>query len=200
MPIWLDEQLRARGIVDERVLAAMAAVPREAFVLPEDLVSAYDDGPLPIGFQQTISQPYVVALMTEELALRPGMRVLEVGTGSGYQTAVLAAMDAEVYSLEIIPELSARAGEALTRLGYADRVHLRVGTGYEGWREASPFERVIVTAAPPALPGELVEQLADGGRLVAPVGTDDQRLVIVDRAGAELRTRRSIPVRFVRMV
>jgi protein-L-isoaspartate(D-aspartate) O-methyltransferase len=197
---WITEQLRARDIVDERVLAAMAAVPREMFVLPEDRASAYDDGPLSIGFGQTISQPYVVALMTQELDVAAGMRVLEVGTGSGYQTAVLAAMGAEVFSLEIIPELSARAAEVLARAGYGERVHLRVGTGYDGWRENAPFERIIVTAAPPELPAGLLDQLADGGRLIAPVGSYDQRLLIVDRVGTEFRTRRSIPVRFVKMV
>jgi protein-L-isoaspartate(D-aspartate) O-methyltransferase len=178
----------------------MAAVPREAFVLPDDRASAYEDGPLAIGFGQTISQPYVVALMTQELDVPPGARVLEVGTGSGYQTAVLAAIGAEVYSLEIIPELSERAAAVLARAGYADRVHLRVGTGYDGWREAAPFDRIIVTAAPPVLPAALVDQLADGGRLIAPIGTEDQRLVIIERAGNDLRSRQSIPVRFVRMV
>ena len=196
---WIDGQLLARGIVDERVLAAMRSVPREAFVPPEDRDSAYDDGPLPIGFGQTISQPYVVALMTQELDVVPGVRVLEVGTGSGYQTAVLASIGAEVYSLEIIPELGQRAAEVLRRLGY-NNVHLRVGTGYAGWVEHAPFDRIIVTAAPPALPGELVDQLADGGRLIAPVGSDDQRLIVIDRRGDEIRRRWSIPVRFVRMV
>ena len=181
---WIAEQLSSRGIVDERVLAAMAAVPREAFVPPEDRRFAYDDGPLAIGFGQTISQPYVVALMTQELDVAPGARVLEVGTGSGYQTAVLAAIGADVYSLEIIPELSERAAGVLSRLGF-DQVHLRVGTGYAGWAEEAPFDRIIVTAAPPAVPEELVDQLADGGRLIAPVGGDDQQLIIVDRAGGE---------------
>ena len=196
---WITEQLQHRGIVDERVLGAMAAVPREAFVLPEDRRFAYDDGPLAIGYGQTISQPYVVALMTQELDVAPGARVLEVGTGSGYQTAVLAAMGVDVYSLEIIPELSERAAGVLSHLGF-DRVHLRVGTGYAGWAEEAPFDRIIVTAAPPAVPEALVNQLADGGRLIAPVGGDDQRLIIVDHAGGEFHTRRSIPVRFVRMV
>ncbi len=196
---WIDRQLRARDITDERVLAAMAAVPRHEFVPAEYVREAYEDTPLPIGFGQTISQPYIVAWMTQELGVGAGDRVLEIGTGSGYQTAVLAALGAEVFSLEIVPELSKRAAEVLARPGY-DRIHLRVGSGYDGWRDAAPFERILATAAPPVLPPVLTEQLADGGRLIAPVGDDDQIIVIVERHGDELRTRRSIPVRFVRMV
>ena len=196
---WIDRDLRARDIVDERVLAAMAAVPRDAFVLPDDWRSAHDDTPLPIGFGQTISQPYIVAWMTQELGVAPGMRVLEVGTGSGYQTAILAAMGAEVYSVEVIPELQTRAAATLSRLGF-DGVHLRIGSGYDGWPDAAPFDRIIVTAAPSTVPPALVAQLADGGRMLVPVGDDDQYMTIVDKVGNEVRIRPSLAVRFVRMV
>jgi protein-L-isoaspartate(D-aspartate) O-methyltransferase len=197
--MWIDRQLRARGIHDERVLAAMAAVPRHEFVLHERIHEAYEDSPLPIGFGQTISQPYIVAWMTQELGVEPGVRVLEIGTGSGYQTAILAELGADVYSLEIIPELSQRAGEVLSRLGYS-HVHLRVGSGYDGWRDAAPFDRILATAAPRAVPETLTAQLAEGGRLIAPVGDEDQIITIVERIGGELRSTRSIPVRFVPMV
>ena len=190
--------LRSRGIVDSRVLAAMARVPREAFVLPEDVRDADADGPLAIGFGQTISQPFIVAWMTQELRVEPGARVLEIGTGSGYQTAILAEVGAEVFSLEIVPELSARAAGVLAQLGYSN-VHLRVASGYQGWSEHAPFARIIATAAPPAMPSVLGDQLADGGRIVAPVGTDEQVIVVMDRRGNEYETRRTLPVRFVPM-
>ncbi len=196
---WIDRQLRHRDITDERVLAAMAAVPRAEFVPETHRHQATDDGPLPIGFGQTISQPYIVAWMTQELDVRPGMKVLEVGTGSGYQTAMLAELGAEVYSLEIIPELSARAQETLNRLGYGDRVHLRVASGYDGWAEVAPFDRILLTAAPPEIPARLVDQLADPAILVAPVGTDWQVIVIVRRAHGSVTRRESIAVRFVPM-
>jgi protein-L-isoaspartate(D-aspartate) O-methyltransferase len=196
---WIDRQLRARDIVDERVLAAMTAVPREAFVPPAETRDAYEDTPLPIGHGQTISQPYIVAWMTQELGIEPGSRVLEIGTGSGYQTAILAAMGAEVYSLEIIAQLSARAGETLARLGF-HHVHLRVGSGYDGWTEAAPFDRILVTAAPPRVPAALTDQLAAGGRLIVPVGEHEQLITVIDRIHGELRTRVSIAVRFVPMV
>ncbi len=190
--------LRSRGITDDRVIAAMARVPREAFVLPEDVGDAAADSPLAIGFGQTISQPFIVAWMTQELRVEPGARVLEIGTGSGYQTAILAELGAEVFSLEIVPELSARAAAVLTQLGYAD-VHLRVASGYQGWAERAPFDRIIATAAPPAMPRALIDQLADGGRIVAPIGDADQVIVIVDRHGTEYETREALPVRFVPM-
>jgi protein-L-isoaspartate(D-aspartate) O-methyltransferase len=190
--------LRRRDITDARVLAAMAAVPRAEFI-PEQLRGeATGDHPVPIGEGQTISQPYIVAWMTQELHVRPGDRVLEVGTGSGYQTAILAELGAEVYSIELVPTLAARARETLAHLGYTT-IHLRVGSGYDGWPDAAPFDRILLTAAPPEIPEALTDQLADGGRLLAPVGTDWQVIVIVDRAGDRLTRRESLPVRFVPM-
>ena len=189
-----------RDITDPRVLAAMAAVPRAEFVPPEYQHEARGDYPLPIGHGQTISQPYVVAWMTQELGLDPGMRVLEVGTGSGYQTAILAAIGAEVYSVEIVPELADRARATLTRLGYADRVHLRLGSGYDGWPEAAPFDRILLTASPPEIPAALLDQLGDPGRLLGPAGVDWQTIVVVDKRGGEITRRQTLPVRFVPMV
>ncbi len=163
------ETIISRGISDERVLAAMRTVPRHIFVPESERAHAYGDYPLPIGFNQTISQPYIVALMTELLELQPGDRVLEIGTGSGYQAAVLAAIpDIEVYSVEIIPELAQSARERLEQLGY--EVHCRQGDGYYGWEEEAPFDAIIVTAAPDHVPPPLLDQLAEGGRLVIPIG------------------------------
>lgn len=192
-------QIAARGIRDERVLAAMGAVPRHRFVPESQRRYAYEDGPLPIGPEQTISQPYIVALMSECTGAGEGDRVLEIGTGCGYQAAVLAAMGAEVWSVEIAGELSARAAANLRDTGYADRVHLRVGDGWSGWPEAAPYRAVILTAAPPDVPRPLLEQLADGGRLVAPVGVAVQDLVVVHRRGDDFRRDTLIPVRFVPM-
>jgi protein-L-isoaspartate(D-aspartate) O-methyltransferase len=194
------EQLAARDIADPRVLHAMATVPRHRFV-PESLWShAHDDGPLPIASHQTISQPYVVAAMTQLADVKSGARVLEVGTGSGYQTAVLAEIGAEVWSIEIHAELSAAAAEILRDLGYGDeRVHVRVGDGWAGWPEVAPFDAIVVTAAPPCLPPALPAQLAPGGRLVIPIGTQHQELRVVTRAGDELREEIAFPVRFVPM-
>ena len=163
------ETIVARGIADERVLEAMRTVPRHHFVPEEDRDHAYGDYPLPIGFGQTISQPYIVALMTELLRLEPGDRVLEIGTGSGYQAAVLASIpEIEVYSVEIIPELALSARVRLQEAGY--EVHCRQGDGYYGWAEHAPFDAIIVTAAPDHVPPPLVDQLTEGGRLVIPVG------------------------------
>ena len=198
------EQLTGRGrnIRDPRVLAAMAAVPREEFV-PEDMRRfAYEDGPLVIGDGQTISQPYIVALMTEALGLRGGERVLEVGTGSGYQAAVLAELGCEVYSVERIDSLSQRAGEVLSRLGYSG-VHLRLGDGAEGWLEHAPFDAVIVTCAAGAFPDALLEQLRVGGQMVIPVGGqgDIQQLFLYEKTeGAKPRRRKLTDVRFVPLV
>lgn len=182
-----------------RVMEAMAKVPRHLFVPPGQEPVAYVNGPLPIGYGQTISQPFIVALMTDLLDLQPGMRVLEVGTGSGYQAAVLGELGAEVYSLEIVPELARRAAERLARLGY-DRVHVKAADGYEGWSEHAPFERIIVTAAAPAVPPPLLDQLAPGGRLVIPIGAVHvgQTLAVVDKDAAGRVTERPVlPVAFV---
>lgn len=166
----VDRQIRRRGVDDDRVLAAMEEVPRHLFVRSGDRSRAYRDGALPIGHDQTISQPYIVARMTELLEPEPGLRVLEVGTGSGYQAAVLAACGLEVYSVERIAALSDRAREALLRASYAGRVHLRVGDGSRGWPEEAPFDRVMVTAGAERMPDPLRDQLAEGGVAVAPVG------------------------------
>ncbi len=191
-------QLEARGIDDARVLAAMRAVPRHEFVPSDMSARAYDDTPLPIGHEQTISQPYIVALMTELAAIRPGAKVLEVGTGSGYQAAVLAELAKDVYSIEIVEPLARRAAETLRRLGYG-RVHLRTGDGYRGWPDAAPFDAVIVTAAPGKVPAPLLEQLAPGGRLVIPVGTREQMLEVHRRTRTGVEVERTVPVRFVPM-
>jgi len=190
--------LRGRDITDERVLAAMAAVPRVDFVPEAYRRDATADHPLPIGEGQTISQPYIVAWMTQQLDVASGQKVLEIGTGSGYQTAILAELGAEVYSMELSPVLARRARETLTRLGYAD-LHLRTGSGYDGWPDAAPFDRIVLTAAPPEIPTVLTEELADEGRLLAPVGIEWQVIVIIDRKGDALVRRTSLPVRFVPM-
>jgi protein-L-isoaspartate(D-aspartate) O-methyltransferase len=192
-------QISARGIEDPRVLAAMGRVPRHEFV-PRDLQpAAYDDRPLPIGEEQTISQPFIVALMTEVLELSPDDRVLEIGTGSGYQAAVLAELTDHVYTIEIIESLGRRAERTLRRLGY-DRVRVRIGDGYLGWQEHAPFDAIIVTCAPERIPRPLIEQLAEGGRMVIPVGPRHaQELVLVVKEGGSIRQQEIIPVRFVPM-
>jgi protein-L-isoaspartate(D-aspartate) O-methyltransferase len=195
----VDEQLRARDITSPRVLEAMRTVPRHRFV-PEPLRErAYDDSPLPIGLGQTISQPYIVAFMTQALDVQPGHRVLEIGTGSGYQAAVLAELTSEVYSIEVVPELAERARTTLADLNY-DRVRLRVGNGYLGWPEQAPFDRIIVTAAPPEIPPALVAQLKAGGLMAIPVGEGEQELRILRRTATGLETLQTLPVRFVPMV
>ena len=193
-------QLVGRDITDARVLAAMAQVPRLAFVPPRLAAHAYDDTPLDIGEGQTISQPYIVAKMTELAQVAPGDRVLEIGTGCGYQTAVLAACGAEVYSIEIVEGLARRAAATLRARGYgAPQVHLRIGDGHAGWPEAAPFAAIVVTAAPATVPTALTSQLADGGRLVIPIGDTDQRLVVIERLGDDFTRREVFPVRFVPM-
>ena len=194
----VERQIRQRGVSDPRVLDALRKVPRERFV-PADLVSrAYDDNPLPIGQGQTISQPFIVAHMTEALGVSPRPQVLEIGTGSGYQAAVLAEIAREVYTIEIVPELAQRAAAVLRSLGYAN-AHVRAGDGYAGWPEHAPFDRIIVTAAPEDIPGPLIEQLAPGGRLVIPVGPvgRTQWMTIVEKTPRGLVERRTIPVQFV---
>jgi protein-L-isoaspartate(D-aspartate) O-methyltransferase len=204
----VDEQLVARGIEEPRVLAAMRAVPRHVFVPRQDPDRAYEDHPLPIGHGQTISQPFIVAFMTDALGVETGMRVLEVGTGSGYQAAVLAAMGAEVYSIEIVPALAVQARKALEAAGVLvdgppgqpGAVHLSIGDGSLGWPEEAPFDRIMATAAPPHIPAGLVEQLAAEGRLIAPVGSSEfQELRVVERRGHSFVTRHMLPVLFVPM-
>ena len=194
----VETQIVARGVRDPRVLAAMRKVPRHLFVDAGDRASAYDDHPLPIGGRQTISQPYIVALMSELLALRPESRVLEIGTGSGYQSAVLGELAREVYSIEIIPDLARSASDKLRTLGYAN-VIVREGDGYRGWPEKAPFDAIVVTAAPPGIPEPLKQQLAVGGRLVVPVGTRLQELMVLTRTPEGFREQRVLPVRFVPM-
>ena len=195
----VKEQVSARGVRDSATLAAMRQVPRHEFVPPQVRRLAYEDSPLPIGHDQTISQPYIVALMTELAQPKPGDRVLEVGTGSGYQAAVLAAAGCRVWTIEIFEALADEARERLGRLGFRDVV-VRHGDGYAGWREEAPFDAVVVTAGADAVPPALIEQLAPEGRLVMPVGDPytDQRLVLLekDKAG-RVSTRYLVPVRFV---
>ena len=191
-------QIAARGVRDPRVLEAMRKVPRHLFVPARDRDAAYEDGPLPIGEGQTISQPYIVALMTELAAPAASDRVLEIGTGSGYQAAVLAELAGEVYTIEIVEPLARRAGALLEELGYTN-VHTRVGDGYRGWPEKAPFQAIVVTAAPEKIPEPLKEQLAVGGRLVIPVGAFSQDLVLVTRTESGFRTDTITAVRFVPM-
>ncbi|MGE0816875.1 MAG: protein-L-isoaspartate(D-aspartate) O-methyltransferase [Vicinamibacterales bacterium] len=197
----VDRQLRARGIRDERVLAAMARVPRHRYVPVDVEAEAYDDHPLPIGHGQTISQPYIVAFMTEALAIAPADVVLEIGTGSGYQAAILAELAREVYTIELVPALAARAREMLAAEG-CRHVHVRTGNGYEGWPEHAPFDRIVVTAAPEVVPQALVDQLKVGGTMILPVGPvhGAQELRILTRTAAGVTTERSLAVQFVPMV
>ncbi len=190
-PPWPD-------ITDQQVLDAIARVPRTEFVPPELRERAFFDIPLPIGYGQTISQPYVVALMTQLLQLKPQDRVLEIGTGSGYQTAILAKLAHEVYSIEAIKALAETARERLQRLGYTN-IHILHGDGALGWPEHAPYDAIIVTAAPEQIPPALVSQLADGGRMVIPVGPEytEQMLQLVEKRRGRIRTRSIAPVRFV---
>jgi protein-L-isoaspartate(D-aspartate) O-methyltransferase len=194
----VERQIMARGVRDPVVLSAMRKVLRHEFVPARVADLAYEDRPLPIGWQQTISQPYIVALMTEAAAPRPGMRVLEVGTGSGYQAAVLREAGADVYSIEIVAPLAEQAKATLGRLGYGS-VHTRTGDGYRGWPEAAPFDAILVTAAPAAVPPPLKQQLTIGGRLVVPVGTSHQELQVITRTQEGWDERTLIPVIFVPM-
>ncbi len=191
----VQSQLEARGIRNRRVLEAMSRVPRERFVLPADRERAYDDCPLSIGHDATISQPYIVALMTEALDPAPSERVLEVGSGSGYQSAVLVEMGAALYTVEIVEPLSQGAEKRLQDLGY--RARFRVGDGREGWPEAAPFAGIVVTAAPQEIPRTLVAQLAPGGRMVLPLGSASQDLILLQDTPSGLKQTLLSAVRFV---
>src|SRR5205809_2231634 len=195
----VQQQLMTRGINDARVLAAMAKVPREEFVPPESRAASYEDGPLPIGYGQTISQPYIVAFMTEQLRPKPNDRVLEVGTGSGYQAAILAGLVKDVYTIEIIDALAKDAEATLQRLGYKN-VYVRVDDGYRGWPEYASLDAITVTCAPDHVPQPLIDQLKEGGRMIIPVGGfGDQELYLLEKKNGELQRRAVLPVRFVPM-
>ncbi len=194
------QQLRARGVRDERVLAAMAKVPREEFAHADTLADAYGDHPLPIGAGQTVSQPYIVASMVEALEIEPHDRVLEIGTGTGYQAAVLGELAGEVWTMERIPELACQAQQILARLGYHN-VHVLEGDGSLGLPEHAPFNRILVAAAAPAVPQSLVDQLAEGGRLVVPIGSrTEQQICLIRKANGELITTLHELCRFVPLV
>ena len=195
----VQEQLISRGVHDKRVLAAIAKVPREEFVPADERAAAYTDHPLPIGYDQTISQPYIVAFMTEQLHPKLSDRVLEIGTGSGYQAAILAELVAEVYTIEIAEPLARSAEVTLARLGYKN-VHVKVGDGYKGWLEHAPFDAIIVTCAPDRVPRPLTDQLKDGGRMIIPVGNRfAQELYLLEKKNGQLKESAVLPVRFVPM-
>ena len=197
----VEAQLRKRDIKDPRVLAAMAAVPREAFVPDRERAAAYQDGPLPIGAGQTISQPYMVARMTELIHVAAGERVLDIGTGSGYQAAILAELGCHVTSIEREPDLAASAAARLATLGYADRIEVRAGDGTLGAPDGAPWDGIVVAAAAPAIPDTLREQLGDGRRMVIPVGTRrEQQLIVVERHGDEWREWSDGPCVFVPLI
>ena len=196
----VQQQLKARGVSDRRVMDAMNKVRRDEFVPAGLKGSSYTDQPLPIGYSQTISQPYIVAFMTEQLRLSPKDRVLEIGTGSGYQAAILAELAAEVYTIEIIEPLAKTAEATLQRLGYKN-VHVKAGDGYKGWPEYAPFDAVIVTCAPDHVPQPLIDQLKEGGRMIIPVGSGlgFQQLHLLEKKNGKLQRRAVLPVRFVPM-
>ena len=196
----VEEQIAARGVRDPRVLAAMAAVPRHVFVPEGQWHHAHEDHPLPIGDGQTISQPYIVAVMTELLRLVPADKVLEIGTGSGYQAAILAELCDSVFSVEIVPALGERAGNLLTILGYKN-VFVKVGDGYQGWARHAPYQAVIVTCSPTHIPLPLIGQLDEGGRMIIPVGRMySQELIVLEKKKGLMTQKRVLPVRFVPMV
>ena len=194
----VQTQMREQGITDSVVLDVMEKVPRDRFVLPQDVDRAYADSPLPIGYGQTISQPYMVALMTQLLNIKQGDKILEIGTGSGYQAAILAELTEQVYTVEIIPELAAAAAQHLQELGYT-QVHTRNADGYYGWEEFAPYDAIIVTAAPDHIPQPLIKQLKDGGRLVIPMGPPGtiQTLWMVERQGDQVLSHQVANVLFV---
>lgn len=195
----VQTQLKGRDITDQKVLSIMSKVPRHEFVPLISITAAYGDYPLSIGYGQTISQPYIVAYMTQELHLKGSERVLEIGTGSGYQAAVLAETCAQVYSIEIVPQLAASSAEKLRELGY-ENVTVKEGDGYKGWPEYAPFDAIIVTAAPPKVPKALLDQLKIGGRLIVPEGDYFQVLRLYTRTAKGIEMENLIPVRFVPMI
>jgi protein-L-isoaspartate(D-aspartate) O-methyltransferase len=197
----VTDQLRSRDIRSSNVLNAMREVPRHHFIPEAFQHLAYDDRPLPIGFDQTISQPYIVAFMTEQIQPKPGMKVLEIGTGSGYQAAVLAHLGCKVFTIELLPELAQRATQTLNDLKY-ENVSVKSGNGYLGWPDEAPFDAIIVTAAPEKIPQNLIDQLKDGGIMVLPVGSVNslQYLKIVTKVGTRINTESLMPVRFVPMI
>lgn len=195
----VHQQIEARGITDPHVLEAMRTVKRHLFVPKEQQRRAYGDHPLPIGYGQTISQPYIVAYMTEAAQLKPEDKVLEIGTGSGYQAAVLARIVGEVYSIEIIEALAQKAEKTLNRLGYQN-IFIKYGDGYQGWQEHAPYDTIIVTAAPDHIPEKLLEQLAVGGRMVIPIGSFFQDLYVITKTEEGIVKESLLPVRFVPMV
>jgi len=194
----VQNQVEKRGIDNPQVLAVMRKVQRHLFVKPEYLAVAHRDGPLPIDCEQTISQPYIVALMTDLLALTPVSKVLEIGTGCGYQTAVLAELAAEVYSVEILPALAKSAKARLESLNYRN-IHLKEGNGYYGWPECAPYDAVLVTAAPKNIPEQLIHQLVEGGRMVIPVGDETQNLLLIRKVAGKAETTEVTAVSFVPM-
>lgn len=195
----VKQQIKRRGITDPAILAAMSKVPRHHFVTPDWAELAYQDSPLPIGKNQTISQPYIVATMTEAIALSPQDKVLEIGTGSGYQTAILGELAKEVYTIEIIPELAHKARQILQELGYHN-IHSKVDNGYLGWPEYAPYNAILVTAAPPNIPPMLKEQLAVNGRMIIPVGTVYQELLILTKTNQGWVKNSLFPVKFVPLI
>jgi len=197
----VERQLKTRGIRSDVVLDAMSNIPRHLFVSNNQQDNAYDDSPLPIGLEQTISQPYIVAYMTEQLNIVPGMKILEIGTGSGYQAAVLAYLGCNVYSIEFLEELASRAKKVLTSLNF-NNVKVKHGNGFLGWPEEAPFDAIIVTAAPEAIPGKLIEQLKEGGKMIVPVGKvhSTQLLKLLIKEKNTVIEKDLLPVRFVPMV
>jgi protein-L-isoaspartate(D-aspartate) O-methyltransferase len=194
----VEQQISSRGIADKAVLQSMSKVERHRFVPASQWDSAYNDYPLPIGEGQTISQPYIVAYMTEAVELSPSEKVLEIGTGSGYQAAILGEIAREVYTIEIVPPLAERAKATLSQLGYKN-VFVKTGNGYLGWPEHAPFDAIVVTAAPDEVPQALVDQLAVNGKMVIPVGTFNQQMMIITKTSKGVVERKTIPVRFVPM-
>lgn len=196
--LMVKEQIRARGIKDERVLAAMSKVPRHEFVDPSWEELAYSNRSLPIGYNQTISQPYIVAYMTQAAEITPEKRVLEIGTGCGYQTAILGEIAQCVYSMEIIPQLAEQACRTILQLGYKN-IEIQTGDGYQGWAENAPYDAILVTAAPAQIPQPLIDQLATNGKMVIPVGTEVQDIIVLTKTKSGIVGKKTIPVRFVPM-